>query len=222
MKMITRLATAAMLAVLFNSSTLEAQTGGRNPFSWYLGGSGGVMLFETPTQERGGIPMAGGNMLITAKRTALLLSIEEGFGSDETTAYIDPSAPGGQRAVTFNDLRKYSAVLLAYPLKSAAQPFIGIGAGILHVVNPQPIGTFATPDEQANARSTALDLGSTGFASLVAGLQLQVGSFAIYGMYQITTSPTRGKLLEGPTHSLSAGLRLSLGGAKEGITGGGY
>jgi hypothetical protein len=41
-------------------------------------------------------------------------------------------------------------------------------------------------------------------------------------MYQITSSPSRDKLLSGPTHNLTAGLRFSLGTAKEGITGGGY
>jgi hypothetical protein len=41
-------------------------------------------------------------------------------------------------------------------------------------------------------------------------------------MYQITTSQSREKLISGPTHNLTAGLRFSLGSAKEGITGVGY
>jgi hypothetical protein len=221
MKMLTRLATAAMLAVLVSASSLEAQSGGHNPFTWYLGANGGVLLFETPRQEKGGIPMAGGNFLITAKRTALMLSVEEGFGSDEQTSYLDPTAPGGVRNVTFNDIRKYSAFLMAYPVKSHVQPFVGVGVGIMHLHNPQALNTV-TPDEKAAADSTANNLGSTGFASFVAGLQLQVSGVAVFGMYQITTSPEQGKLLTGPTHSLTAGLRFSLGGAKEGVTGGGY
>ncbi len=221
MKMFYRLATAATLALTIGAPSLRAQTAGKNPFSWYLGGSGGVILFETPRQQQGAIPTAGGNLLITARRTALLLSIEEGFGSKELTSYVDATAPGGTRDVTFNDIRKYSAVLLAYPLRSAAQPFVGVGLGFMHLHNPQPQNTL-TPAERATADSVVGALGSHGYATFVAGLQLQVSGVAVYGMYQVTTSPSRSNLLSGPTHSITAGLRFSLGGAKEGITGGGY
>lgn len=219
MKMFTRLAMAASLVVLVNSS-LMAQ-GGRNPFSWYLGAHGGVMLFETPRQTSSGIPVAGGHLLITAKRTALLLSIEEGIGSDEQSSYLDPTAPGGVRNVNFNDIRKYSAVLMVYPFKSPAQPFFGVGYGLMHLHNPWPLATLTTA-EKATADSIATERGSSGFGTFVAGLQLQAGGIALFGMYQITSSPDEGKLLEGPTHTLSGGLRFSLGSAKEGITGGGY
>ncbi len=229
MKMFTRLAMTAALVTLI-SSAAAAQTGGRNPFSWYLGAHGGVIMFETPRQETGAIPTLGGNLLITARRTALLLSVEEGIGNDEVSGYVDPSAPttNGFRDVTFNDIRKYSAALLLYPLKSHAQPFLGFGLGIMQVHNPSPQGPFATIDEQENARSISRQLGSYGFASLIGGLQLQVGSVALFGQYQITTSPGRdastnnNKLLTGPTHTLTGGVRFSLGSAKEGITGGGY
>lgn len=229
MKMFTRLALTAALVTLVSPS-LAAQNDGHRPFSWYVGGQGGVILFETPRQETTGIPTLGGNILITARRTALLLAVDEGIGDNEATGYIDPSAvtTNGVRNVTFNDLRKYSATLLLYPLKSHAQPFLGIGGGIMQVHNPWPAGPFATPDEQDNARTTARNLGSYGFASFVGGLQLQVGSFAIFGQYQITTSPgfdsrsNNNKLLTGPTHSFSGGIRFSLGNAKEGISGGGY
>lgn len=220
MKLLIRLATAAVLIMLASTSTLNAQ-GGRNPFSWYIGGNGGVLVFETPRQERGGMPMAGANLLVTAKRTALLVSVEEGFGDNELTSYVDATAPGGSRDVTFNDIRKYSFTLLAYPLRGHAQPFIGIGYGILHLHNPQAQNTL-TPTEASRADSIVTVLGSHGYGSFVAGLQLQVSGVAVYGMYQFTTGPDKGKLLTGPTHSLTAGLRFSLGTAKEGITGGGY
>ena len=69
-------------------------------------------------------------MLVTARRTALLLSVEEGLGSTEPTSYVDASAAGGIRNVTFNDLRKYSFIVMLYPLKSHVQPFVGAGFGI--------------------------------------------------------------------------------------------
>jgi hypothetical protein len=207
-----------LAAAMLVAPDLAAQLQG-NMFRWYVGGQGGVMVFETPAQTRSGIPSAGGSMVITAKRTALMLSVDEAIGSDEVTSYTDPSAATGTRQVTFNDIRKYSAVLMVYPLKSPAQPFVGLGYGIMHLHNPFPAGPFATPDEAANARRVAEDLGSTGFGTFVAGLQLQAWGIQLFGMYQITTAPESGKLLSGPTHSFLGGLRLSLGGAKESITG---
>jgi hypothetical protein len=179
------------------------------------------MIFETPRQENGGIPIAGANFLITARRTALMLSVDEGFGDNEATSFVDPTAPTGFRDVSFNNIRKYSAILMAYPLKSAAQPFIGLGYGIIHLHNPQALNTV-TVDEKATLDETASSLGTSGFGTLVAGLQLQMSGLAVYGMYQITSSPERGKLLSGPTHNFTAGLRFSLGSAKEGITTGEY
>lgn len=220
MKLLTRLTTAAALIMFCASSPLTAQAG-RNPFSWYIGGSGGVLIFETPRQNRSALLTAGGNLMITARRTALMMSVEEGIGDNEQTSYVDATAPGGTRNVTFNDMRKYSAVLMAFPFKSHAQPFIGVGFGFLHLHNPWPLNTL-TPAERARADSTVIALGSHGFGTMVVGLQLQVSGVAVYGMYQFTSGPSKGKLLVGPTHTFSAGVRFSLGGAKEGITGGGY
>ena len=221
MKKLMRALVVTLVLVPGAASLLPAQSTG-SQFRWYIGGQAGVLLFETNRQTRSGIPTVGGNMLITARRTALLVQVEEGIGSNEQTSYIDAGAAGGIRNVSFNDLRKYSFLVMVYPLKSAAQPFVGAGFGLLHVHNPFPAGPFATPDEQANAKNSAQDLGSTGFASFAGGVQLQVGRFNVFGMYQITTSPTDGKLIQGPTHTFSGGIRFSLGGAKEGITGGGY
>jgi hypothetical protein len=219
MKMFTHLAMAASLVALVNSPSMAQ--GGNSPFSWYLGAHGGVMIFETPRQTSTGIPVVGGHFLITAKRTALLLAVEEGIGSDEQSSYLDPTAPSGVRNVNFNDIRKYSFVLMLYPFKSPAQPFFGLGYGLIHLHNPWPLATLTTA-EKATADSIATERGSSGFGTFVAGLQLQAGGIALFGMCQITTSPEDGKLLEGPTHTLSAGLRFSLGSAKESITGGGY
>jgi hypothetical protein len=56
-----------------------------------------------------------------------------------------------------------------------------------------------------------------------------------FGQYQITTSPSQkvvtasdgtplavGRLLDGPTHTFSGGLRIGLGSARENVRGGGY
>ena len=225
MRMLMRSIPAAALLLGLGAAGLAAQQPGNGNFQWYIGGQGGAMFFKTPTQGRSGIPTFGGQALIVARRTGLMLSFEEGVGSNETSAYTDA---GGLQNVTFNDIRKYSAMLMAFPIRSAAQPYLGVGYGILHVVNP-------TPASAAAFQSDAAELGSFGFGSFVGGLQFQVGRFMAFGQYQITTSPSQktvtsgdgtllavGRLLDGPTHTFMGGLRIGLGSAREGVRNGGY
>ncbi len=225
MRTLIRTIPAAALLLALGTGHLEAQAPGNGDFQWYIGGQGGVTVFKTPTQGSSAIPNFGGHTLIVAKRTGLLLSFDEGVGSTETSSYTDGS---GVQSVTFNDIRRYSAVLMAFPIRAAAQPYLGVGYGIIHVVNP-------TPASSAAFQSDAVELGSFGFGTFVGGLQFQVGRFVAFGQYQITTSPSQktvtasdgtvlavGRLLDGPTHSFSGGLRIGLGSARENIRGGGY
>ena len=225
MRMLSRSIPVAALALALGALPAAAQEPGNGNFQWYVGGQGGVMFFDTPTQDRTGIPTFGGQTLIVARRTGLLLSVEEGVGSNETSAYSDLN---GTQAVTFNDIRKYSAVLMAFPIRSAVQPYLGVGYGIMHVVSPTPSGLTAF-------QSDAEELGSTGFGTFLAGINFQLGRFMAFGQYQVTTSPGNsvvadadgnavafGRLLTGPTHTFSGGLRFGLGGARESVKTGGY
>jgi len=225
MRMITRSIPVAALALCLGSAVLSAQEPGNGNFQWYVGAQAGAMVFRTPDQDASAIPTFGGQTLIVAKRTGLLLSVEEAVGSDELSSYSDA---GGAQAVTFNDIRKYSAILMAFPIKAAAQPYLGVGYGIMHAVNPQAAGL-------TGSSAIANELGSTGFATFLGGIAFQVGRFMAFGQYQITTSPSvdtveddagnvvaAGRLLEGPTHTFTGGLRFGLGSAREGVKTGGY
>ena len=223
MRMLTRSIPVAALALAFGAVSAAAQESGQRDFQWYIGPQAGVMLFDTPAQDREAMPSFGGQTLIVARRTGLLLSVEEGVGNDEVSSYNDLT---GTQTVTFNDIRKYSAVLMAFPIKAAAQPYLGVGWGIMHTVSPRTTGAF---------QSDAEDLGSSGFGTFLAGLTFQVGRLMAFGQYQITTSPGQGfvtdqtgavvasgRLLQGPTHTFSGGLRFGLGSAKESVKTGGY
>ena len=222
MRMVTLRIPVVAMALCLGAAQLEAQEPGNGAFQWYIGGHGGLLSFRTPSQGRGSMPMAGGHVLITAKRTGLLLAVEEGFGSDEVSTFT--SGTGATHSVTFNDIRKYSATLMAFPLRIPIQPFLGVGVGVMHVVNPSTSG----PAEAAR------EVGSTGFGSFVGGVQLKIARFVGFGQYQLTTAPAiqrssgfgaevgTGRLLEGPTHTFSAGLRIGLGNARERTASGGY
>jgi hypothetical protein len=191
-------------------------------FTWYIGAQGGVLGFETPSQTRAWVPTFGGQLLVVAKRTGLLVSVDEAFGSNETSGYTDVNAAAGVRDVSFDRIRKYSAILTGYPIKASAQPYFGIGFGILQVIDPQPGGFFTSPVQANLAQRLASDKSTDGFISFLAGLQFRANRVLVFGQYQINSAPASGQLIRGSSHSLVGGLRFSLGGAKEGIHGGGY
>jgi hypothetical protein len=222
MRMVTRIFPLVALALGLGAAELPAQQPGGGNFQWYIGGQGGVLNFRTSAQDRDNIPMAGGHLLVQARRTGLLLAVEEGFGSDEVAAFTD--GVGATHAVTFNDIRKYSAALMAFPLRLPIQPYFGLGVGIQQVVNPVTDG----PQQAAE------EIGSTGFLLFLGGVQFKLSRFVGFGQAQITSSSAvqrssgfgasvgTGRLVEGPTYQLSAGLRIGLGNARERATGGGY
>lgn len=228
MSVLSRSIPMVALVGALSASTLTAQDPHLNEnFRWYIGGQAGVMVFKTPTQSRGGVPMAGANMLIKARRTGLLLAVDEMIGKNETSSFESVAAAGGTESVSFNDVRRYSATLVAYPFRSVMQPYVGVGFGLMHVPNPQ-----TQINSSGAERSYAARIGSSSFASLVGGLEFHVGGLRAFGQYQITTAPTyhsitgddgtvvaAGRLLEGPTHTFSGGLRISLGSAREGYSG---
>ena len=232
MRMVT-LSIPVALALCVGAANLSAQEPGNGTFQWFVGGHGGVMNFETPVQGRDNIPLGGAHLLVTARRTGLLLSVEQGFGSNEASGYVfeqfdTAGTLVSQQAlgVSFNYLRKYSAMLMAFPIKGQISPFFGIGVGVLHTGGHNP-------DDDA-----AKELGSSGFGSLIGGLNFKVSRFSAFGQYQITTGPGRkgftqfdeagnrfvwsGNLYTGATHTLTAGLRFGLGNARERAVGGGY
>jgi hypothetical protein len=171
--------------------------------------------------------------MIVARRTGLLLSVDEGLGSNEVGIYtlqmVNPTgALVSQEAVAagYSDLRRYSATLMAFPIKGPLSPYFGIGVGIMHT-------SGNTPDDDFTAA-----IGSSGFGSFIGGLNFRVWRLSAFGQYQITTDPSEqhvqarftdgsrliafGNLFNGPTHTFSAGIRFGLGNARERATSGGY
>ncbi|HWN19025.1 MAG TPA: hypothetical protein VNO19_08930 [Gemmatimonadales bacterium] len=233
MRMVT-LSIPVVLALCLGAANLSAQQQpGNGTFQWYVGGHGGILNFATSAQGRSTIPLGGAHLLVTARRTGLLLSVEQGFGSNEPGVFTAQAIDSvgnltseGQVAATFDYVRKYSAMLMAFPIRGPATPYFGVGVGIMHTGGN-------TPDDDLTAQ-----MGSSGFGSLLGGLNFRVSRLSAFGQYEVTTSPgtrrasatfsngskiqTFGSLLRGPTHTFTAGLRFGLGNAKERSIGGGY
>jgi len=68
--------------------------------------------------------------------------------------------------------------------------------------------------------AVANSLGSYGFGAGLIGLQAKAGGVALFGQVEAMTGPGSGKLLTGASFAASAGIRISLGSAREDVTSG--
>jgi len=198
-------------------------------FKWFFGAEAGALFFSTQSQTSSGIPTVGAHLSVVSRRAGLLIGVDEAFGSNEPTAFLDSTGVVGgvagafqQRAVIFDRIRRYGFTLTGYPVRGSLEPYLGVGFGINQVVSPELTDAFTSPDEAARSTAAAQELAATGFASFTAGVQFRVGRLAAFGQYQINSSPAPSSLLRGPMHQILGGLRFSLGSTKEEIKGGGY
>ena len=189
---------------------------------WYIGVQGGVLGFGTRVQDRSWVPTVGGSLLVTAKRTGLLVTVDEALGSGEATGYTDVTTESGIRAVSFNHIRRYSAILTGYPIRSRSRPYVGLGFGLSQVIRPAVGGVFSSDAQAAAASSLASNKSTTGHFLLLAGLEGSLGPVMGFVQYQLASSPRFNQLLQGAIHGGQVGVRFSLGSAREGIHGGGY
>ncbi len=202
--------------VLVAGVAIPASAQRSDSFTWKLGIDAGIMTFETQTQSTKVVPTAGAHILVMGHRGGLMFGVDEGIGSNQNTI---PA-----QLILFNDVRRYQAVLMAFPISGALEPYFGAGGGIMQVVGPRvdPAAGITDPTENATLLSNAQQESSSAFATFVGGLQGRAGHTTLFVQYQATTSPSSDNLLKGPTQTLVAGIRLNLGSAREGIKAGGY
>jgi len=215
MRVLTRALATLGLAALAGATSLSAQSAGVGANRFYVGASVGGMNFETDAQSRGTIPMFGANALITAKRAALLLAADIGLGSGETGSMTDP-VDGSIRPVTFDNINRFYFMLMAYPLKSHIQPFVGIGWGIQTLTNIQAQGSFIDADAQRESQNMAEELGSYGFMQAVGGVEIRAGILNVFGSVSAATGGNAEDLV-GTVFTGQAGIRLSLGKSRDDI-----
>jgi hypothetical protein len=193
-------------------------------FKWAIGAEGGVLFFSTQRQTMSRIPAAGAHFSIIGRRGGVQLGVDEAFGSDEPTAFVDPNSGNVTREMLFDRIRRYGFNLTGYPLRGNVEPYFGVGFGMLQVIDPRfdPNTVFTSNGQAAESQATARELSASGFVSFLAGFQLRFSGVAAFAQYQINSAPRQGDLLRGTGQSIMGGLRISLGGAREEVRGGGY
>jgi hypothetical protein len=205
---------------------LSAQTtSGSHAFQWYWGGGVGAFAYKTNLQPLHFDAIVGGHWLITGKRTALYLGYEQSFFTTAAVAQItDANSGSGVRDVSFSNVRRLSLGVMALPLDGHIQPMIGGGFAIVQILNPvidcsgsTTTSTCASFSDSSLASQAASDQSSKAFAWAAVGLQINFGKLGLYGQGTITSAAQQ-FMLDGPTFSVLAGLRYSLGSSKEDIT----
>lgn len=210
MMLIRRVAqVGALAALLLPLTAIQAQRS--DSHTWSIGANAGSMIFQTRTQDTDVLPSFGAHFLIMAKRVGLQMGVDEAFGSDERS-----------NLALFNDLRRYQAVLIAFPFTSPLEPYFGIGGGMLQAVGVRVDPIVTDPLDRQDLLDDYQEASTTGFMTLMGGLQGRWGRFTAFGQYQVSTAPSDDKLLRGALHSVVGGLRIGLGSAREGIRAGGY
>jgi hypothetical protein len=193
-------------------------------FQWYWGAQGGFLLSKTNTQPYVYDPMVGGHWLITSRRTALYVAYEQAFFLTAAQAVIyDPGSSSssvgpGFRDVTFKDVRRLMFGVVAYPTQKIIEPFGGAGFALMQVLNPTVDCSRCTSlGEATQAADRVHDHASKAFFWLMGGLQINYSSKLNVFAHYLLTSSAANFLLEGNTHTIQGGIRLSLGSSKEGI-----
>ncbi len=208
---------AATLALTLLSAMAPAHLVAQraDSYTWKLGLNAGAMMFQTRSQDTKTIAAVGAHALIMARKGGLLVGFDEGLGKNESTS-------GG--TIQFNDLRRYQAILMAFPFHGPLEPYFGAGGGILSVVGPRinPDLGITDPTQRASLLSAAKDASASGFLTALAGVQGRWGRVTAFAQYQLGSAPADDKLLKGNLHTLMAGIRIGLGSTKDDLKVGGY
>lgn len=235
MRFVSRCVPVVALVLGLGAARADAQTAAAqrpDNFAFYIGGYGGVLNFNASAQTRATVPLGGAQLMIKAKRTGLILQVDQGFGSDERAIFQTQLDSAGTRvspvttdSVSFDWVRKYSAILVAFPIRAPISPYFGIGVGLMEV------GGYNRTTTEGERQ-----LGTSGFGTIIGGIQIQYSRVTAFGQYQVTTGRSqdavetqdlggpftqlyRTPFLRGVTHSLTAGLRFNLGRSKESFSG---
>ncbi len=189
---------------------------GRFEDSWFWGAKGGTMSVRT-NQQQSWAPMAGVEWMITRERTALQLSLAQGFFSNVAVSVIDTTQLSGIRDVRVSDYRQASAAVLAFPGEyNGLRPYAGAGFALNVIRRAEANGMFVDMTALADLSQRVERQRSRVSPLLTLGLQGQWRSVALFG--QATALPTkRDFLLNGSSSVLSfdAGIRYNVARAVE-------
>ena len=221
---VVRALVACAVASASLSASAAAQVAVRSPApegrlafvdSWFWGVKGGATRFATITEGSMAAPVVGAEWLITKRRAALLVSIDQAY-FDHSSAVYDPRSENGIREVELRDRRRYSATLLAFPKAYGEfRPYAGVGLAIENIQSTRPAGS---PEDAAHVRAVndEIDEGSSvsPFVGMV-GVQAQISRIALFVQASASPAQRRSLLDKGGSQQFEIGVRYNLASAIE-------
>jgi hypothetical protein len=186
---------------------------------WFWGVEPGVFYYSSPlTGDRHLAYSAGGHWLITGKRSALYIGLDEIFFQDSAQSAIsDPSATNGIRLVDFSRGRRIQASVMAIPMDKQIQIMLGGGFAIQQITDAAAQAPFASLQEAINANNSVVELDTKAFLVMAVGVQYRIGRLAVFANYNYMPS-SRDWLITSDQHALMAGVRYLLTNAHEDVS----
>ncbi len=198
------LAIAALL-VLASAAPLAAQIQDWQN-QWYWGAKGGLLSYSTPSGKVNQ-PQAGGEWMITARRTALYASYSTTF---KQTGDIFTTSTGTTVPAVWDAMQRIQIAILVLPWNGNIQPYAGGGFVIETLSNAAVNSASPTSVQTQFVEQNS----SGGFALAMIGLQIRVGKLAVFGQAQFSPQG-RDFMLPNGSSSFEAGVRYAFLGSRE-------
>jgi hypothetical protein len=220
--MMRRTSQLLALALAVGTTAASAQSNAWQR-KWYWGGQGGMVFYTTPRMTGTQTAITGGgHWLITGKRSALYLAVNQiKYADSSITAVADQSAAAtlGLRDVTFTSGHTIQAGIYIIPTDSKVQLLVGGGFAINEITDAQPVYTTLTPTAQEiTAATLAVDDATTkAFLWVSGGLQMRFGRWALFGQYTFMPA-AKDFAINAGIQDVTFGLRFALASAHEDVT----
>ena len=222
MRAISALVVAALLAT--GSSAASAQSTRHFTDSWFWGVKGGILAYQVQSSidpnfdpQGDAIAILGGiDWLITRKKGGLYVSFDHSLVRNDTVFVNDSITPLDTvpRAVALTGMRRFTIAGMLFPLESNwFHPYIGFGAALSSIATAEPLGTYSSRTQENLVLSTITQFKTVASPVVMAGAQLRLLRFSIFG--QATASPTYNNFFlftgQGWRTTLEGGIRYNIG-----------
>ncbi len=168
-------------------------------YRWYWGAKVGMLGYSTPTGGQVFTGQAGGEWLMTAKRTGLYVGYSQSFTAETDTFTVNAN----NRTITFDGFRRIQIGLVALIGTGNLQPYVGGGFSLNTLTNVQ-VQAGNTSDEQAAANAASI-----GILMMMGGVQYRMGpKLALYAHWQGHPG-SQDFLLTGSINSFEGGVRYA-------------
>src|SRR5688500_17714506 len=176
----TRWLLAGLMCAALVPAVASAQRTREFEDSWFWGVKGGVSTFAPTFGDSETSATYGADWLITRRRGALYISLDEARVS--TTSFIfDPSVEDGFRPVEVDKMRRVSAAALVFPRSFGRfRPYAGLGLAVSVIGDAYPLATAEEGELDDLVWERVDDRSSQANFLLMAGGQFQIRKLAVF------------------------------------------